>query len=169
MCNHTPRGGRGVKNRGATRTPSPVLGLLFQHIAFWQGMGFVMLICVVWVNAVLDLPNLMAGTPPSSVNWIGASILTAGILIIAFITEAHIYLLQHQILRGIIVVCSYCNKVKLEESQWEGMERYFADKTLAKFSHGVCPDCYDEIQADYALGDVDRASPEPEFHPKPVV
>ncbi len=167
MCDHAPNRGREVGRR-SSRKEGAVLGLLFGNVALWQGLGLVLLICVVWANAILALPNLLYGRPPSVLDWTGASILTAGICIVGFITVAHTYLLQQHILKGIIIVCSYCNKVKMEESQWERMERYLAGKTLAKFSHGVCPDCYDVIQADYELDDVADLLPEPESRAKTV-
>ncbi len=55
-----------------------------------------------------------------------------------------------KVLRGIIPVCSFCKKIRNEETEWEQMETYITEHTNAVFSHGLCPDClkknYPEIK-----------------------
>ena len=48
-------------------------------------------------------------------------------------------------LRGFITVCSYCKKVRIDEKAWQQMEIFVADRTLAEFTHGICPHCYDRV------------------------
>jgi len=48
------------------------------------------------------------------------------------------------ILRDLIPMCSYCNKVRDGEDYWQRVETYIRDRTGSRFSHGVCPDCYDQ-------------------------
>lgn len=132
---------------------------MLQNVAFWQGLMFAMLICVVWVSEIMDLSHFYYGRPRSDIDFFGAGIITAGICLIGFVTVANTYLQQRRILQGLIVVCSYCDKVKLEETEWEGIEKYLAAKTLAKFSHGICPECYETVQARHGedLGEPDAA------------
>lgn len=114
---------------------------LFGQVAFWQGLGFLAIIAFVWAREVLDLPALFFDEPPSPVDWIGASIVSAGVIVIGFIMAAHTYLQQQSVLRGYIRVCSYCHKVHIEDTTWEQMEQFISDRTLAKFTHSVCPSC----------------------------
>jgi hypothetical protein len=132
---------------GAPR--KPVLALLFGNVALWQTIMFAMLICILWVNEIMDLPNLYFGEYRTDVDWFGSSIMTIGIILLGFVTVANTFAQQRRILEGIIIVCSYCNKVKIEETDWEHIERYLAGRTLAKFSHGICPHCYDTMQLTY--------------------
>lgn len=132
---------------------SGVVRALVCNVAFWQGMGFLMLICLVWVNETLGLTNFFLGRRPDPEDWVGAALLTAGILVIAFVTVAHTYVLQRRILEGIIIVCSYCSKVKIEETSWERMEHFLAGRTRARFSHGICPHCYHELQQEMGEGE----------------
>ncbi len=50
-------------------------------------------------------------------------------------------------LRGIIPICSYCKKIRDDQGAWEIIESYISNHSEARFSHGICPECYKkEIQ-----------------------
>ncbi|MBN2563981.1 MAG: hypothetical protein JXQ75_23950 [Phycisphaerae bacterium] len=118
----------------------------FEYIAFWQFLIFIMLLCLVWVNEVLDLPNLIYGAPPApSMNWLGASILTVCVIVVGFISIAYSYQQQKRVLAGMIKICSYCNRVQLDEEAWQRLDLFVSDKTRAEFSHGVCPECFAKV------------------------
>jgi len=44
-------------------------------------------------------------------------------------------------LEGIIPICSYCKKIRNDEQYWLQVEQYISERTQARFSHGICPDC----------------------------
>jgi hypothetical protein len=159
MCDLCDSSGTLPKGRAAPARTSGVIKQLIGNVAFWQGMGFVMLVSLVWVNETLDLTHLLFQRQSTLNDWLGASVLTAGILIIAFVTMAHTYVLQRRILEGIIIVCSYCSKVKIEETNWERMELFLAGKTRARFSHGICPACYHDLQRAMAEEAAEPAAP----------
>lgn len=54
-------------------------------------------------------------------------------------------------LEGFLPICSCCKKIRKEDSDskdmksWVQMESYISDKTDATFSHGICPDCSEEL------------------------
>ena len=41
-------------------------------------------------------------------------------------------------------ICAYCNKIRNDSDYWERVETYIRERTGSKFSHGVCPDCFDK-------------------------
>ena len=45
-------------------------------------------------------------------------------------------------LREILPICSYCHRIRDEESDWVTVEAYISSHTNSKFSHGICPSCY---------------------------
>jgi hypothetical protein len=45
------------------------------------------------------------------------------------------------LLRGILPICSFCKKIRTEDSTWERVETYITNRSKAQFSHSVCPDC----------------------------
>jgi DNA-binding response OmpR family regulator len=58
-------------------------------------------------------------------------------------------------LEGILPTCMYCKKIRDERDQWVGIETYISTRSLASFSHGVCPACYES----YVKPDLDRIRP----------
>ena len=43
--------------------------------------------------------------------------------------------------RGILTICSYCKKIKMEDGKWKAVEDYINSHTIAQLSHGCCNDC----------------------------
>ena len=54
-------------------------------------------------------------------------------------------------LEGILPICSYCKKIRLEETdpkkqdRWLKIESYISEKTETQFSHGICPECMKKL------------------------
>jgi sigma-B regulation protein RsbU (phosphoserine phosphatase) len=51
-------------------------------------------------------------------------------------------------LSGLLPICSYCKRIRGDENYWERVESYITEHTDAKFSHGICPECYDTVMAE---------------------
>ncbi|MCC7375424.1 MAG: DUF4118 domain-containing protein [Verrucomicrobiales bacterium] len=46
------------------------------------------------------------------------------------------------LLEGILPICMFCKRIRDDEHHhWEQIESYVAERSQAKFSHGVCPEC----------------------------
>jgi hypothetical protein len=117
----------------------------FAYIAFWQFMGFLLLIAFIWVNETVNLTALIWGEDlDSKPNMFRAFLLTAGVIITAIVTVGHTYEQQKRVIRGMMTVCSYCKRVRLMHEAWEQIEEYVARKSEVTFTHGVCPDCFDK-------------------------
>lgn len=48
-----------------------------------------------------------------------------------------------QQLREILPICSYCRQVRDDKDYWQTVENYITANTNKQFSHGICPDCYE--------------------------
>lgn len=59
-----------------------------------------------------------------------------------------------QELREIIPICSYCKKIRTDDGAWDVVEKYISKHIEVKFSHSICPGCYDKernkIKKDYS-------------------
>ena len=45
-------------------------------------------------------------------------------------------------LESFLPICGYCKKVRDDRNYWAQIEEYYAKRDGTRFSHGVCPDCY---------------------------
>jgi DNA-binding response OmpR family regulator len=45
-------------------------------------------------------------------------------------------------LEGLLPICSYCKRIREGKDYWQQVEAFVARRTEAKFSHSICPDCY---------------------------
>jgi CheY-like chemotaxis protein len=61
------------------------------------------------------------------------------------IKELEIALAQVKQLQGILPICSYCKNIRNDQNYWERVENYISHHSDAKFSHGICPSCYDGV------------------------
>lgn len=46
-----------------------------------------------------------------------------------------------QVLSGFLPICSSCKKIRDDEGYWQQVEKFVQDRTNARFTHGICPDC----------------------------
>ena len=43
-----------------------------------------------------------------------------------------------------IPICMYCKKIRDDQDNWVSFEKYLESCSPAQFSHGICPDCFEE-------------------------
>lgn len=53
-------------------------------------------------------------------------------------------LAQVKQLKGLLPICSYCKKVRDDQNYWRQVEAYVSEHTDARFSHGICPCCWEK-------------------------
>jgi PAS domain S-box-containing protein len=71
------------------------------------------------------------------------------------INELQHALAEVRTLREILPICSYCKKVRDDQNYWSKIESYISEHTSTKFSHGICPECY-EIEVEPELEEMKR-------------
>jgi DNA-binding response OmpR family regulator len=54
-------------------------------------------------------------------------------------------LAQVKRLQGIVPICSYCKHVRNDQNYWQQVESYVSAHSEARFSHSVCPACYEAV------------------------
>ena len=55
-------------------------------------------------------------------------------------------------LRGLLPICSFCNRIRGDEGEWHRVDVYIQRNSEANLSHGVCPRCIAEHFPEYATG-----------------
>ncbi|MBU1340133.1 MAG: GAF domain-containing protein [Proteobacteria bacterium] len=48
-------------------------------------------------------------------------------------------------LKGIVPICSKCKKIRDDKGYWNLLESYIEKHSEASFSHGICPECSEEL------------------------
>ena len=57
-------------------------------------------------------------------------------------------------LRAILPICSYCKRVRDDENYWQSVEEYISEHTDTRFSHGICPSCFErEVEPQFDAAD----------------
>lgn len=54
-----------------------------------------------------------------------------------------------KVLRGILPICASCKKIRDDRGYWNQIEAYISHHSEAEFSHGICPDCAQELYPDF--------------------
>lgn len=54
------------------------------------------------------------------------------------------YTTEIKLLKELIPICTYCHKVRDDGDYWERVDTYIKARTGTRFSHGVCPECFDQ-------------------------
>jgi len=50
-------------------------------------------------------------------------------------------------LEGVIPICGVCKKIRNDQESWQQLEQYISEHSEALFSHGLCPDCFENEMA----------------------
>lgn len=65
------------------------------------------------------------------------------------ISELHTTLDKVKALSGFYRLCASCKKVRDEEGYWNQLEVYISERSEAKFTHGICPDCVKKLYPEF--------------------
>jgi len=57
-------------------------------------------------------------------------------------------------LQGMIPICAWCHKIRDDAGFWQRTETYLSAHTQATVSHGICPDCANQLEASHETTDV---------------
>jgi hypothetical protein len=99
-------------------------------------------------NEVFDLPHYLLGDAPTSLGQRRGEI-ALELFIFVVVVGVEFVLINNllkriRILEGFLPICANCKKIR-HEDQWEHIEEYITDHSLAKFSHSICPDCLQKL------------------------
>ncbi len=61
------------------------------------------------------------------------------------ISKLHKAIDEIKSLKGIIPICASCKKIRDDSGYWHQVEEYVSKHTEAEFTHGLCPECTNQI------------------------
>jgi PAS domain S-box-containing protein len=68
------------------------------------------------------------------------------------VTELQAALAEIRTLQGIVPICSYCKKIRDDQNYWSQVESYISDRSEARFTHGICPECRVKVEEQTLAG-----------------
>ncbi|HMC66954.1 MAG TPA: response regulator [Gemmataceae bacterium] len=57
------------------------------------------------------------------------------------VRELEAALARVQQLQGLLPICAWCKRIRDDQNYWHQVETYLAKHSEVRFSHGICPDC----------------------------
>lgn len=51
-------------------------------------------------------------------------------------------------LEGLLPMCSWCRRMRGDQDNWQSLEEYLTQRTDARVTHGICPECQAKLVAD---------------------
>lgn len=61
----------------------------------------------------------------------------------ARVRELEVALAEVKQLGAFLPICSYCKKIRDDQNYWQQVENYISEHVGVRFSHGICPECYE--------------------------
>jgi PAS domain S-box-containing protein len=65
-----------------------------------------------------------------------------------FIAELQDALAKIKTLSGLLPICASCKKIRNDAGYWQQVEHYVSEHTGVHFTHGLCPECFDQAMND---------------------
>jgi hypothetical protein len=75
------------------------------------------------------------------------------------ITELQDALADVKLLSGLVPICASCKKIRDDQGYWTQIESYIQDRSDAKFSHSICPDCAQKMYPQYMAKIKEKENP----------
>ncbi|MEI8346590.1 MAG: hypothetical protein WCG27_03930 [Pseudomonadota bacterium] len=123
---------------------------LFKYLISIQAIGFLVAILIVWTDELFDIPHRLFGAPATPVRWSeclyeSVAITLLGIFCVAFTC----YLFKRiRELESFLSMCAWCKKIHYNDS-WIPIEQYLAARHEQETSHGICPQCLEEVRGKF--------------------
>ena len=124
---------------------------LRRKVILYEGIGFATIIGLTWANEILDIPHLVFGAPQTRINFREALFESGCVAIMAVIVLrlTWTFLAHIKYLEGLVVVCSFCKRVRIAKDTWVPIEQFVRDRAEVEFSHSFCPSCAEEHYGDF--------------------
>ena len=107
-----------------------------------EGLGFLLIVAIIWMDELFDLPHLLLGAPPTPVRWgegMLESLLTVAVgLTVLMITYRAFRRIEY--LESLVVMCAWCRRVR-SGKEWLSVEHFLEQQHQLRTSHGICETC----------------------------
>jgi len=125
-------------------------GAASRLVLAYETAGVLLLLGFLWLDEWLDLPHRLFGSDPTPFNWVESAIESVILLTLgaAMLIWTRRIIKRIRYLEGLVSVCSFCKRIRVEPDKWVPIEVYISERSDAEFSHGLCPECYKRYYSD---------------------
>jgi sigma-B regulation protein RsbU (phosphoserine phosphatase) len=78
---------------------------------------------------------------------VGCQVVELQASLAARVRELEAALTEVKQLQELLPICSYCQKVRDDQNYWQKVDQYLARRADFRLSHGICPDCWQNVVA----------------------
>ena len=119
------------------------------RVLWYEGLGFVLIIALSWLNELADLPRFLVGGEAHQPDLRDCLVESVAILLIWLLVFGLTRRLLGRVyyLEGFLRVCAWCRKVS-HKDRWMPVEQYFAEGFQIETTHGMCPECRKKVEDD---------------------
>jgi PAS domain S-box-containing protein len=64
------------------------------------------------------------------------------------ISELRVAIAKIKTLTGLLPICATCKKIRDDRGYWNQVEQYISGHSDVRFTHGICPECYQKTVAE---------------------
>jgi len=119
-----------------------------RKVIFYQLFITLVFLLMTFSNELLDFPHLLFGDQATSFSQRMGEV-TIEIFIFIIVAIVQIFILKNlfkriKILEGFLPTCANCKKIRYG-AQWQRIEKYISEHSLAEFTHTLCPDCLKKL------------------------
>lgn len=107
-----------------------------------EGLGFLLIVAIIWMDELFDLPHLLLGAPPTPVRWgegMLESLLTLAVGL-TVLTIGYRAFRRIEYLESLVVMCAWCRRVR-SGKEWLSVEHFLEQQHQLRTSHGICETC----------------------------
>lgn len=76
---------------------------------------------------------------------VGERMVTLQLELAERVREVEAAMAQITQLQGLLPICAYCKKIRDDKNYWHEVESYIKRHADVRFSHGVCPECFEKV------------------------
>jgi hypothetical protein len=118
----------------------------------YQGIGFLAIIGISWLDESLNLRTLVLGNHPYISDFRESTFEMLFVLAVWLIVcgSTRRLLARNRELESFMRVCSWCRRIGCNENHWMPMEEFFEKRLDTHTSHGICEECMEKQAAEIA-------------------
>jgi hypothetical protein len=124
-----------------------------KRVIIYEMLAFACIILFLWLDEVIDIPNLVLGAKATPLNWRESLFETVVVTIVGTIIVYYTNKIFRNMkyLEGLLSVCASCKRIRDEKGNWHQIESYIQERSEADFSHDICPDCAEKLYPGFSI------------------